>query len=82
MATGVHLYLVERKTMSATAVAPIDLTEVLKDAPTGQWIALSRDENRIVGTGDTVEDAIRVARENGEDSPIVMKVPPVSALIL
>ena len=63
-------------------VTPIDLTQVLKDAPAGQWIALSKDESRIVATGDTVEEAIRAARENGEESPILMKVPPVSALIL
>ncbi|MGB9072902.1 MAG: DUF5678 domain-containing protein [Terriglobales bacterium] len=64
------------------AVAPIDLTEVLKNAPAGDWIALSRDEKEIVGTGKTVEEAIRVAREAGEENPIVMKIPPVSALIL
>jgi hypothetical protein len=65
-----------------TPMAPIDLREVLKDAPVGEWIALSRDERRIVGTGLTVDEAIRVAHEHGEESPIVMKVPPVSALIL
>jgi hypothetical protein len=68
--------------MATTAIAPIDLTKVLKDAPAGDWIALSRDEHRIVGTGKTVDEAIRIAHQSGEDSPIVMKVPPVSALIL
>jgi len=66
----------------AMAVPPIDLTTVLKDGPAGEWIALSRREDRIVGTGKTLEQAIQVARENGEKEPIVMKVPPVSTLIL
>lgn len=65
-----------------TAVAPIDLTEVLKNAPAGEWIALSRDESRIAGIGKTVEEAIQKALEAGEENPIVMKIPPVSALIL
>ncbi len=64
------------------AIAPIDLTQILKNAPAGDWIALSRDENDIVGTGKTVEEAIRLARVAGEENPIVMKIPPVSALIL
>lgn len=63
-------------------VAPIDLTEVLRDAPVGDWIALSQDEQRIIATGKTVEEAIRLAHAKGEPTPIVMKVPPVSGLIL
>ncbi len=60
----------------------LDLTAVLKDAPEGKWIALSEDWNTVVGTGDTVEDAIRVARENGEEKPFVTKVQRTAALIL
>ncbi len=62
-------------------MSPIDLTKTLKDAPVGEWIALSR-ENEIVGTGKTLEDAIRVAKDNGNNEPTVMKIPPVSSLIL
>jgi len=64
------------------AIAPIDLTAVLKDAPAGEWIALSRDEQRIVGTGKTLDEALSEAKKQGEGEPIVLKVPPVSALIL
>jgi hypothetical protein len=63
-------------------VVPIDLTAVLKNAPAGEWIALSQQEDRIVGTGKTVEQAIKAANENGEKNPIVMKIPPASTLIL
>jgi len=61
---------------------PLDLTGVLKDAPIGEWIALSKDISKIVGTGKTLEDALKAAREAGETEPTVMKVPPVGALIL
>jgi hypothetical protein len=60
----------------------LDLTGVLKDAPIGEWLALSRDRTKIVGTGKTLEEALKIAHHAGETDPIVMKVPPVSALIL
>jgi hypothetical protein len=66
----------------STKVKPIDLTEALKDAPAGEWIALSKGDNRIVGTGKTIEEALQKARQSGNDDPVVMKVPPVGALIL
>jgi len=63
-------------------VEALDLTEVLKDAPIGEWIALSKDRSRIVATGKTLEEALESAKSSGENEPIVMKVPPVGALIL
>lgn len=63
-------------------MVPIDLTVVLKDAPAGHWIALSQNKERIIATAKTLEAALRAAREKGEDRPIVLKVPPVSPLVL
>jgi hypothetical protein len=63
-------------------VTPIDLTGVLKDAPVGDWIALSHAQDRIVATAKTLDEAVRAAREKGEENPIVLKVPPVSSLVL
>jgi hypothetical protein len=65
-----------------SAACAMDLREVLKDAPIGEWIALSRDRTKIMGTGKTLEEALNAARQAGESGPIVFKVPPVSALIL
>ena len=59
-----------------------DFTTILKDAPVGEWIALSSDELRIVATAKTLESAINSARELGEDDPVMMKVPPEGALVL
>ncbi len=68
--------------MSANAVIPKDMTSVLKDAPAGKWIALSKDLTKVVGAGKTVEEALEAARNNGEESPVLTKAPPASALIL
>jgi uncharacterized protein DUF5678 len=61
---------------------PLDLTEVLKNAPPGEWIALSEDQTRIVGVGETPGEAIEDARRNGEDNPFLTKVTPATGLIL
>jgi hypothetical protein len=66
-----------RDVMTAT-----DFTTILKDAPIGEWIALSSDERRIIATAKTLESAIRSARELGEKDPVMMKVPPEGALVL
>ena len=60
---------------------PIDLTTVLSQAPQGEWIALSHNQE-VVGTGKTLEEAVAAAQANGELRPFVIKVPPRSALIL
>jgi hypothetical protein len=62
-------------------MSPVDLTAVLKDAPSGEWIALSKSQE-IIGTGKTPEEAAAEAKAKGEPMPFVIKVPPASALIL
>jgi Family of unknown function (DUF5678) len=54
---------------------PRDLTKVLKDAPAGEWIALSRDETHIVGHGKLIEDAMKAAEEAGYNDHILIKMP-------
>jgi hypothetical protein len=61
---------------------PIDLTAVLKDAPFGEWIALSFARDRIVAHAPTLSAALDEALKLGEKQPIMMKVPPPHALIL
>ncbi len=53
-----------------------DFTEILKDAPEGEWIALSSKEDRIVATAVLLDDAIALANERGERNPVVMKTHP------
>jgi hypothetical protein len=63
-------------------MTPVDLTAVLKDAPVGKWIALSRAQDRIVAAAKTLAEAVRAAHEQGEEHPVVMKVPAAGSLIL
>jgi hypothetical protein len=58
-----------------TNMKPRDLSLVLKNAPAGEWIALSFDQNRIMGHGETVDDAVMAARLAGEDKPVLLKMP-------
>jgi len=60
----------------------LDFTTILKDAPVGEWIALSSAQDRIVATAKELGDAIALAKEMGEEEPVFMKVPPVSMLVL
>jgi hypothetical protein len=63
-------------------MVPFDLTAVLKNAPIGEWIALSFARDRIVATAHRLSDARKAAIDAGEPRPIMMKLPPVGILIL
>lgn len=52
----------------------IDLSKILEPY-SNQWVALSEDEKRVVAAGKTVKEALEKAKEKGEDSPILTKVP-------
>jgi hypothetical protein len=54
---------------------PRDLSIILKDAPPGAWVALSHDETRIVGTGNTIRAASYQAQLKGEKHPVLVKMP-------
>jgi len=51
------------------------LGELLTGAARNCWLAISADETRIVGKGNTLEEAVEAARKNGEDDPLVMWAP-------
>ena len=54
---------------------PRDLSHVLKDAPAGEWIALSSDQTKIMGHGATVDEAVTAAKLAGEENPVLLKMP-------
>lgn len=55
----------------------IDLTEIL-DPYLDKWVALSSDQTRVVGSGETPAEAIAEAPRQGAADPILMFVPTVS----
>ena len=44
----------------------------------GQWVALSPDDQRVVGHGATLAEAAKQAVDQGCPQPIFEKVPPSS----
>ena len=52
----------------------IDLSTIL--APyRGKWVALSKDEKTVLGSGDSIDEALAEARSKGENQPIITKSP-------
>jgi len=60
-----------------SAEAGVNMAKLLADAPREQWIALSADESRIVGTGRTLEEALGEATKQGIAEPVMMWSPKV-----
>jgi hypothetical protein len=52
-----------------------EYVRMLAEAPRDKWIAMSEDESRIVGIGDTMEEAVSKAEERGVADPILMLTP-------
>ncbi len=50
-------------------------TELLRSAPLNSWIAFAEDESRIVATGATYEEAVRLSEEAGVYDPLIIKTP-------
>jgi hypothetical protein len=49
--------------------------ELLRGIAPGTWVAISRDQERVVGTGETIDEAIEHAQQNGEKTPFIIRVP-------
>jgi len=61
----------------------IDFGLLLKEIPRGAWVAISRDQTRVLNFGADVRDVLDEARKAGEDDPIIVRIPESdSALML
>ncbi len=55
-------------------IKEIDLTEILKPyAEKNLWVALNQKQNKVIGFGKTISEAIQEARKQSKDKPIIMK---------
>jgi hypothetical protein len=52
-----------------------DISRLLVDVPKGAWVALSKDEERVVAYAAELQEAIQKAKEAGESDPVVIRVP-------
>jgi hypothetical protein len=58
-----------------TMLAVKDISKILEGVPKGAWVALSKDEERVVAYSAELQDAIQKAKDAGEANPIVIRVP-------
>ena len=56
---------------------PIDLTVILEPY-LNKWVALSTDQTTVVGSGDTLTQALQEAQRKGAEQPVIMFVPGIS----
>jgi hypothetical protein len=54
---------------------PIDLSALLRNAPRNCWLALSEDESKIIGRGESVAEVMEEAKKAGVEDPVVMWSP-------
>jgi len=52
-----------------------DLSSVIKDAPRNCWLALSDDQTKVAGHGDTPDAAIDAAIQNGVKDTVLLWCP-------
>lgn len=52
-----------------------DIATLLQNAPRDCWLALDRDEKKVLGRGEDIEEAVKEAKENGEDDPVLIWAP-------
>ena len=49
--------------------------DALRNAAPNRWVALSQDETKVVGEGDTFDEAASAAEANGESDPVLVRIP-------
>jgi hypothetical protein len=48
---------------------------LFSDIQPGRWVAISKDQRKVIGTGRTMKEAVRKAEANGEKQPFITRVP-------
>lgn len=60
------------------ATATIDYMDLLKGIPAGAWVAISEREQRVIAYAADLTTVLNVARERGEQEPLIVRVPEQS----
>ncbi len=55
----------------------INLTDLLINASRDCWLALNEEQSKVVGRGNTIEEAVDEAQKNGVDDPIIIWSPKI-----
>lgn len=59
-----------------------DISKLIADVPKGAWVALSKDQERVIAYAAELEEVLRKAKEAGEDDPIITRVPEAETATL
>ncbi len=61
-----------------------NVSKLLSDVPKGAWVALSKNEDKVIAYAAELQEVLRRAKELGENDPVVLRVPEAngSALLL
>jgi len=62
--------------------AVTDLASIFANVPPGAWAAISSDEKRVLSYDADFGEAMRKAKEMGEEEPIMMRVPEKDAALI
>lgn len=63
------------------ATAMIDYSALLKDLPAGAWVAISESRKMVVAFAADLQTALETARQNGEQNPLVLRVPEQTGML-
>ena len=56
---------------------PVHLAALLSPYK-GKWVTMTKDEKKVLGCGNTIDEALKAAEEKGELMPFLIKVPDES----
>jgi len=56
--------------------------QLLNGLAPGTWAAISSDQEKLVGTGQTVEQALEAAKVSGEEKPFLVRVPSENSTLI
>ena len=59
-----------------------DVSKLLAAVPKGAWVALSKDEERVIAYAAELQEVLQKAKEAGENDPIVTRVPEADGTTL
>jgi hypothetical protein len=63
------------------ATASIDYSGLLKGLPPGAWVAISENDRKVVAYAADLQTAIEIARQRGENDPLVLRVPEQAGML-
>lgn len=87
---GLGLYIVRsffktlgfwKRKFEEDQMQPIDLNNLVKPyMDTGLYLAVTRDNTSVIGTGKTMRDAMKQAADHGYAEPVIMRAPSRKAM--